>query len=132
MLDKRAWLSFKLALVRIFLEFYLDIGLASAVGLVGFLRDHHNFSKFFDGWANILNSVFTFSFLVIGTLFPIYILIRLCLYERNSKDEGYGGEAAEELLEGISLKRHSSIYYNVFFVFRRFLTMIVVVFGREY
>ena len=132
LLDKKAWLSFKLALVRIFLEFYLDIGLASSVGLTGMLTDHNNFGKFFDGWANILNSVFTFTFLVIGTLFPLYILVRLCLYDQNQKKEGYNGEAAEEMFEGISIHKFGSIYYNLFFVFRRFLTMVIVVYGRDF
>ena len=133
LLDKTPWLSFKLALTRIFLEFYLDIGLASSVGLTGMLRDHKNFSKYFDGWANILNSVLTFTFLLIGTLFPLYVLVRLCLLKSKKKDgEDYEGEAAEEMIQGINISRYGSFYYNVYFVFRRFLTMVIVVYGIEY
>ena len=101
-LDEEWWLSFKMTNTRVILEFYLDIGLAAAVCIRGMTRDHLNYGLFFDGGINILNSVLTYVFITIGTIFPFYYLVRTYYLKENQDQESYEGESAEELVCNIN------------------------------
>ena len=73
------------ALLRLFLESYLDISLCSFINFVGLYqaKDWNDFMGYFQGFDNIMNSIFAIFFILFTLVFPIWVFNKINQHYEN-------------------------------------------------
>jgi hypothetical protein len=113
--------------VKIFLESYFDLALCAALNWVSFFRDADSFSEFLDTFDDSLCTFMTLIHIFLLLIAPFY---GFYMIKKHKKELGVleDNPNMEVYIDGIKLKNLYQAMYNVFFMFRRLITIIVLVF----
>jgi hypothetical protein len=125
---KRLWNAF----LKLFMESYFDFCFGVILNLIAFAEASKigNLNEHFGSFTNVLNSSLTIFYGLALVLFPLnaYLMMKFnskFLHLKQFKDK-YG-----LYYEGMKLTEAKFYNYNIFFMIRRLVTVLVLIFVRE-
>jgi len=106
--------------------------IANGVNIVGYSRNNTEFKLLISGFGNSLNFCLVIVCCFVLTTFGIYHHVRIHsnhhLFEKDKKVK----EKYENFLEQLHCRDKYSSVFNILFLYRRFLTALILVFGSDY
>jgi hypothetical protein len=119
------------SLVKLTMELYLDVGLANLMMIDAFLawkKGGFDFSNFFTTFDDFICSIMTISWFLVGAALPLSSMYYLRKYYKQGVIKHKGKTKYQTIMmEEIKTDNLQALYFNVYFLLRRIITIIVLI-----
>ena len=116
--------------IKLLIENFFDMGIAVLLNINAFIVCGE-FELFFKGASNIVNSVLTIIMSIIMSIFLLYCHYVVWRFYKNI-DQKKVSERLEPFIDGGSKRTFYSASMNVFFLYRRILTILILIWMQAY
>ena len=116
--------------IKLLIENFFDMGIAVLLNINAFIVCAE-FKLFFHGSSNIVNSVLTIIMSIIMSIFLLYCHYVVWRFYKNI-DKKKVSERLEPFIDGGSKSTLNSASMNVYFLYRRLLTILMLIWLQEY